>query len=118
MANATQVKISRQDICDSFQELYNRLTEGYWAATTIEDKDRIRGLADAISDILTELNKEDIESRDNDFRALTATVQEIIPRLDKLKDQIDQIIHAVKIANNVAKAIDKALELAGKYFKF
>jgi hypothetical protein len=116
MANGT-TSVSRQDVCDAFQGLFDQLNDGYWAATTIEDKDRIKGTADAVFEILTQLNQEDIESRDSDFKALTGTVKGIIPRLDKLKNDIDKIIHAVKIAGTVAQALDTAINLAVKYFK-
>ena len=117
MASGTTSEVSRQDVCDSFQKLFELLNDGYWAATTIEDKDRIKGLADVVSEILTQLNQEDIESRDDDFKALTKTVQGIVPRLDKLKADIDRIIANVKIATSVAQALDEATSLALKYFK-
>jgi len=113
MPKTTVEAVSRQEVYDAFQQLYQQLSEGYWASTTIDAKDRIRGLADAVSEILTELN----ESRSNDFKALTETVKGINPRLDTLGKEIDQVIHAVKTGQNVAKAIDKAISLAVKYFK-
>lgn len=117
MTKGTQVVVSRQNVYDAFEYLYNQLSAGYWAATTIEAKDRIRGLSDAIFEILTALNRSDIETRDADFKELTETVKRIAPRLEKLEKEIDQIIHAVKIAENVAQAVDKAIDLAAKYFK-
>lgn len=117
MPKTTVEAVSRQEVYDAFQQLYQQLSEGYWASTTIDAKDRIRGLADAVSEILTEINRDDIESRTNDFKALTETVKGINPRLDTLGKEIDQLIHAVKTGQNVAKAIDKAISLAVKYFK-
>lgn len=117
MANGTTSEVSRQEVCDAFQSLFDQLKDGYWAATTTEDKDTIKGLEDAVFDILTQLNQEDIESRDADFKALTGTVKGIVPRLEKLKNDIDQVVRNVKIATSVAQALDEAISLALKYFK-
>ena len=117
MPKRTLEKVSRRDVYDAFQQLYQQLSDGYWASTSIDAKDRIRGLADAVSEILTELNRDDIESRTDDFKTLTDIVKVITPRLAILGKEIDQVIYAVKIGQNVAKAVDTAIGLAAKYFK-
>ena len=118
MAEEPEVVISRKEMCDALQELYDELDAGYWEATTKKDKDRLRKIGTEVFDVLTELNREDIESRDEEYCALREKVNEVIPRIDKLGKEIDKVIKSVKVARNVAKAMDKALKLAAKYFKF
>src|SRR2546422_10705439 len=97
---------TRQDLHDAVQNLYNLLDQAYWAASTIESKDRIRGIEDVLFDILTQLNRADIESRTQDYAALAKLVDASNRRLEKLKEDIDQIIHVVKVATDTASAID------------
>jgi len=116
MANDGPSQPSQQEIHDAFGFLYQQLSNAYWVASTIEDKDRIHGISDSVFDILTQLNREDIQSRTDDFKALAKSVADAGTRLDSLKADIDQIIHVVKVASDVTAAIDKALGMAAKYF--
>ena len=85
-------------------------------ATRIEDKDRIRCIADAVFEILTELNRADIQTRTGEFAALTRAVDDAKKRLVKLKEDIDQIMHRVKVATDLTNAVDKALAQSAKFF--
>lgn len=107
---------SQQETFDALEELYGSLTDAYWAANTMQDKDYIKGLEDYVSDILTQLNKQAIQDRTKDFDDLTSAVKTVIPRLESAKEKIDQIIQAVKTALTVTKAIDKVIEIGLKYF--
>jgi hypothetical protein len=116
MANDGSPQPSRQEVHDAFGVLYQQLLNAYWVASTIEDKDRIHGIADSVFDILTQLNREDIQSDTAAFNALAKAVANANARLDRLKQDLDQIIHVVKVATDVTSAIDKALGLAAKFF--
>ena len=106
----------QQETHDAFKALYDSFTDAYWAASTMQDKDYIRGLSDFISGILTQLNKQAIESRTKEFEDLTDSVKTISPRLEKAKEKIDQIIQDVQTATAVAKGIDTVLAICIKYF--
>jgi hypothetical protein len=107
---------SQQEVHDAFGVLYQELTNAYWVASTIEVKDRIRGIADSVFDILTQLNQAEIQSRTADFAALSKNVAAVSARLDSLKEDLDQIIHVVAVATSVSTAIDKALTVASTFF--
>lgn len=107
---------TQQDLKNALEVLYDQLTNAYWVATTIEDKDRLRGLADSVSDILDEMDIADIKSGTAKFKALSQTITSLNERLDKLKQDIDKIIHVVKVATNVTKAADKVVTQAAKFF--
>ena len=90
MPKGTPVTVSRQDVINAFQQLYNQLDKGYWApSTTDANKDMITEILEGVSNIITGLNQEDIESRDTEFKKLAETVNGITPRLDSLGKEID-----------------------------
>ena len=107
---------TQQEVHDAFDELYQSLTQAYWVASTITDKDRIRGAADAVFDILTALNQADIKSRTQEYAALKDQVSIVTKKLTALQNEIDSIIHNVSVATSVVQAIGKALDFGGKFF--
>lgn len=107
---------AQQEVHDVFEELYHSLTEAYWVASTITDKDRIRGAADAVFDIVTSLNQADIRNRSEEFAPLKDKVIMVTKKLAVLQTEIDSIIHNVSVARGVVQAISKALEFGGKFF--
>ena len=107
---------TQQDVHDVFGELYQSLTDAYWVASTITDKDRLRGAADAVFDIMTALNQADIKSRTQEYATLKDQVDVVTKKLKALQDDIDSIIHNVNVAANVVQAIGKALDFGGKFF--
>jgi len=107
---------TQQEVHDVFDELYQSLTQAYWVASTITDKDRIRGAADAVFDILTALNQADIKSRTQEYATLKNQVDIVTTKLTALQNEIDSIIHNVSVATSVVQAIGKALDFGGKFF--
>src|ERR671920_1011355 len=101
-----------QELQDTFQTLYNTLTEAYWVASTLTDKDRIRGSADAVYDILTTLTRREIKTRGKAYTDLKQPLTTITARLQKLQADIDLIIHNVAMASRVTGAIAKAVTAA------
>ena len=107
---------SQQEVHDVFGELYQSLTEAYWVASTIVDKDRLRGAADAVFDILTALNRANIKSRTEEYANLKDKVNSITKKLAALQSEIDSIIHNVTVATSVVQAIGKGLDFAARFF--
>ena len=107
---------TQQEVHDVFDELYQSLTQAYWVASTITDKDRIRGAADAVFDVLTALNQADIKSRTEEYATLKNQVDIVTTKLTALQNEIDSIIHNVSVATSVVQAIGKALDFGGKFF--
>jgi DNA repair exonuclease SbcCD ATPase subunit len=107
---------TRQELQNAFQQLYDGLTQAYWSASTIEAKDRIYGVEEVVFDVLTDLAREDLDSRTQVYEDVAINVKSALTKLDRLKEDIDQLIHAVKVASEVAGVIDKAVKLATKFF--
>jgi hypothetical protein len=107
---------TQQDVQNAFQQLYDSLTSAYWAASTIENKDLIRGCADVVFEILSQITVDGIKARSADFQKLKASVDSVTNKLQGLQTQIDGIVHNIQIASNVAGGITKALSLATQFF--
>jgi len=102
---------------DSLQKLYNLLNQAYWVASTIEAKDAINGLAQAVSDILTVLNQGALETNTAQYTTLKATVGMVNAKLQSVQSQINNWVHVISIAAQVTSAIDNAIDLAAKVIK-
>jgi len=107
---------TQQEVHDVFDELYQSLTQAYWVASTITDKDRLRGAADAVFDVVTALNQAEIKSRTQEYATLKDQVSIVTKKLIALQNEIDSIIHNVSVATSVVQAIGKALDFGGKFF--
>jgi hypothetical protein len=101
---------------DALQQLYDTLNQAYWVATTIDAKDAINGAAQAVSDILTTLNQGALDSNTAQYTTLKSTVTAVNNKLITIKSQVNNWIHAISVAGQVAGAIDQALNLAAKVF--
>jgi ABC-type transporter Mla subunit MlaD len=104
---------TQQEVHDVFAELYQSLTDAYWVASTITDKDRLRGTADSVFDILTALNQAEIKSRTQEYATLKDQVGVVTKKLTALQKDIDSIIHNVNVAASVVQAIGKAMAFGG-----
>ncbi|MGA2802311.1 MAG: hypothetical protein ABSE97_08105 [Verrucomicrobiota bacterium] len=100
----------------SLQRLYNLLNQAYWVASTIEAKDAINGLAQAVSDILTTLNQGALDSSTTQYTILKANVAAVNAKLQSVQTQISDWIHVISVATQVTNAMDQAINLAAKVF--
>ncbi|SRR6266851_3691651 len=107
---------SQQAVHDAFEELHTALTNAFFAASPGTEKDRLRHAADAVSEIVTSLNREDLKSRSADFASLKNDVVLVTKELTDLQASINGIVHDIEIATSVVQAIDKGLELGSKFF--
>jgi len=109
--------LSRDDIealQKTFGDLYANLNSAYWAASTIEAKDQIHGAIDVVNAVLDQLDKAGLEADNEAIKELTGSLEVVNKDLDDLREQLDQIVHNVKVATEVVGAIDKAVSIAGK----
>jgi|ERR1700677_1121637 hypothetical protein len=105
-----------QDYITSLEQLHDLLDDGFWAATTIEAKDAINELSQAVFEILTTLEQQTIESATPEYVALKGTVDAVNAKLQIVQGQINAWIHKIELANQVAEAIAQAVALAAKVF--
>ncbi len=103
------------DVYHAFHRLYDELKKAYFDAKTRDDKKRIKEWQDAISDILTQLNRGFIEARTDEFATLERSVKDVMPRLQKVREEIQELIGYVELAGKITKAVDRVIENADKY---
>jgi hypothetical protein len=107
---------SQEQVRDAYEAVDEQLGQAYWAASTVETKDRIYGIEEIVYDVLMQLYREQLESGTAAYTHVQRQVETVNEKLDQLKQEIDSIIHAVSVAADVAAAIDKAVSLGAKYF--
>ncbi len=108
---------TQQDVQDAYSDLYDALNDAYWAASTIEGKDLLHGLAEAVYDIDSQLNVADVKSRDDEFKQLTTSVGIVNAKLQTLQTEIDGIVHNISVATSVVNATVKVLSAAAEFMK-
>ncbi len=107
---------SQQQLRGAYEALDEQLGKAYWAASTVETKDRIYGIEEIVYDLLMRLYREQLDSNSPAYIQARQQVQTANEKLDELKQDIDSMIHAFNVAADVAAAIDKAVSLGTKYF--
>lgn len=108
---------SQQDLHDALGGLAQELDDAYWAASTIEGKDMIRGAASAVSDCLVQLDVDDIKTRTAEYLKLKEDLNSATEKLGQIKDAIDGIVHKVDTAKSVVNGIGKAVEIISSFLK-
>lgn len=100
---------------DAYQNLFDALGEAYWAASTVEAKDQIQGIRDAVHSVLTAIVQAQLEEDTAQLASLTPLVTKTNDALDKLQSDIDGIVHKITVVTEVEDAITGVLGLAGKF---
>jgi hypothetical protein len=109
-------EVDQKDVYTAYFNLHSALRDAYWSTPDEATGNSITALADACFHILTGLNQDAIKSRDTEYTDLKRFVENTNKRLQQTKDDIDKIIHSVKIATDVANGIEQVLKLAAKFF--
>lgn len=99
----------QDELFAAIDQVYDALNSAYWAASTIQDKDSIKGTLDVLDDLLMALNRAAFKDRTALLNAVGAKVDLAGKQLLKTKNEIDQIVRAVGVASQVVKAVDNAI---------
>jgi hypothetical protein len=102
---------SNPDPAIAYQALYDALGKAYWDASTLEDKDLVHGAQEAIYNILTQIDQQDLENNTELFQKLKPTIDATNKTLSKIKDEIAQITKDISTAATVVSAISTVLSL-------
>lgn len=102
------------ELKEAYCQLYKHLTTSYWYASTIQDKDRIRGLADSIYEILNEMDIDEIKARTHEYQEMKQNIAGLNKKLDDFKKEVDKIIHVITVSQKVCQGISRVIETAGK----
>jgi len=110
--NLPQV-LANPDTAASYQAVFDALGRAYWEASDLASKDQIHGAQEAIGEILTQLDEQDLASNTAAFIQLQPKIKAVNDALKTIQDQITQITKNIGTAGAVISAVSKVLSLFG-----
>ncbi len=95
----------------TYQAAYDALGRAYWDASDIQSKDLIYGAQQAIGDILTAIDEQQLATNTTLFIQLTPKIKAINAALTEIQKQITTITKNIDTAAIVISAVTKVLSL-------
>src|SRR5262245_52671526 len=108
------VPFQQSDLGDAYETLYNVLKKMYWEASTVDAKDEIHGVMEEVSEIIDQLDSEELEKGTATFLALQSKINEANKALQKVQNDVTKITKNIGTAANAVSAIEKVLSLLPK----
>lgn len=103
--------LQTRNLVSSYQKVLDLLSDAYWEASDISSKDLIYGVEHAITEIITELNKQQIASITEQFIALKPKIDAVNKGLEEIKADINKITRNISTAGDIAGAIGQVLSM-------
>lgn len=103
--------LQNPDLAAAYQEAFDALGRAYWEASDIPNKDLIHGTQEAIGDIITAFDEEDLAHNTALFLELTPKMKAINDALKKVEDSITSITRNIDTAASVVAAVSQVLTL-------
>jgi hypothetical protein len=95
----------------TYQAAFDALGKAYWDASDIQSKDLIHGTQQAIGDIITALDKQQLATNTALFIQLTPKIKAINAALTQIQKEITTITKNIDTAATVLSTINKAMSL-------
>ena len=111
MSTAVPSVLQNPDPGATYQAAYDALGRAYWDASDIQSKDLIYGAQQAIGDILTAIDEQQLATNTALFIQLTPKIKAINAALTEIQKQIATITKNIDTAATVIAAITKVLSL-------
>jgi hypothetical protein len=103
-----------KDLSDAYSDLLDDLNDAYWAASSIDTKDQIYGMIEAVGGIISELDSADLNSRDAAYGVLVTNIASLNKQLEALQKGINSLISRINTSASVISDITKILSVAAK----
>jgi hypothetical protein len=111
MSTTPSPVLQNPDPATAYQAVYDALGNAYWEASDINSKDLVYGAQQAIAEIVTALDDQDLASNTQIFIQLQPKIAAVNASLKSIQDQISTITKNIKTAATVISVISKALSL-------
>jgi hypothetical protein len=111
MSTSSSPILQNPDAAATYQAVYDALGRAYWEASDINSKDLIYGAQEAIGEIITTLDEQDLASNTNVFIQLKPKIDAVNVSLQTIQAQISTITKNINTASTVISVISKALSL-------
>jgi hypothetical protein len=103
--------LQNPDAAATYQDVYDALGRAYWEASDIHSKDLVYGAQEAIGEIITALDENDLANNTNLFIQLRPKIAAVNASLQTIQAQISTITKNIGTASTVIAVINKALSL-------
>ncbi len=110
----TATVLQQPDLGDAYETLYEVLKRMYWEASTLECKDEVHGVMEEISDIIDQLNEQELSADTDVFVALQPRMAAANAALQKIQTDVAKITKNISTAASALAAIAKVVALAPK----
>ncbi|MGA3047736.1 MAG: hypothetical protein ABSD67_13985 [Terracidiphilus sp.] len=111
MSTSASSVLQNPDPGATYQDAYNALGAAYWEASDINSKDLVYGAQQAIGDIITAFNQQQLATNTALFIQLTPKIKAVNATLTQIKASITTITKNISTAATVISAISKVLSL-------
>lgn len=111
MSTAVPSVLQNPDPGATYQAAYDALGRAYWDASDIQSKDLIHGAQQAIGDIITAIDEQQLSTNTELFIQLTPKIKAINTALAQIQKDITTITKNIDTAGTVIAAITKVLSL-------
>lgn len=103
--------LQNPDTRAAYKAAFDALGEAYWDATDINSKDLVYGAQQAIGDILTAFDEQQLATNTALFVELTPKIKAINAALTQVQASIDKITKNINTSAMVISAVSKVLSL-------
>ena len=111
MSSPASPLLQNPDPGATYQAAYDALGKAYWDASDIQSKDLVYGAQQAIADILTAFDEQQLATNTALFIQLTPKIKAINTALAQIQAQIATITKNIDTAATVLSTINKAMSL-------
>jgi|SRR5580658_363712 cobalamin biosynthesis Mg chelatase CobN len=101
---------------DAIQALFNLLNQAFNSAPNLDAEIAINNVADAVSELLTQLNQAGLAADTAQLEALQPGVEAVNAQLVAAQAQVNNWVKDVGTAAQLAGLMAKAVQLAGTVF--
>jgi hypothetical protein len=111
MSTAVPSVLQNPDPGTTYQAAYDALGRAYWDASDVQSKDLIHGAQQAIGDIITAIDEQQLSTNTALFIQLTPKIKAINTALAQIQKDITSITKNIDTAATVISAVTKVMSL-------
>ena len=106
---------TQDDVYAAVKAAYDELEDLYNASEGPDSVQIFKAMTDTAK-LLTALDQSHLESRTGEFQAIKQSIDGILTEIQQAQARVNSIIKVVETATQVADVLDKAVQMATKYF--
>ncbi len=108
---ATPPVLQQIDLGEAYETLFDALGRAYWDASDVASKDLIHGAQEAVGDIITTIDEQQLANNTDLFAQIGPKIEATNTALKTIQAKINDITKNISTASKVLAAIAKVLSL-------